>query len=470
MRFQQFFSLRLLSVALPAVFAISEISQAFQTAIIPTSSIVPTVYPIYIYEQHQLPIIDIAIDFKQLPQFYEPALAELTTSLLTKGSKEISETQFANELAILGIQLSVNQGEERTQLRVRTLTTNWDKTLVLLSKMLKQPLFHDEVVQREKNRLLANWKEAQKEPETVLETAQNPVIFGNQQNNKSFPLNQLLTENSIKKVSSQLLKEYYHQNYCLPQVVLMGDVSLKQKEQLLQILQEGLSFCSDKTLASLKEKKALETSWDWQNIPLYKNMNDTTNIQNIQNIPHHATQSHIRLMQISVPRTHQDYFPLLVANHILGGNGFNSRLMKEVRENRGLTYGIYSMMQPYREGGLFQIYLRTAKKNTEQALKVTLETWKNFASGKNLTDAELDFAKNQLMASFPLKLDTQKKKLEQLASQHFYNLPDNYLKIWPDLVQKVSKQQVLEVMKKYWLDQSYHVAYLVDPTNFVDKK
>ncbi|MEO8410323.1 MAG: insulinase family protein, partial [Propionivibrio sp.] len=136
-----------------------------------------------------------------------------------------------------------------------------------------------------------------------------------------------------------------------------------------------------------------------------------------------------------------DYFPLIVGNYTLGGGGFVSRLMHEVREKRGLAYSTYSYFMPLAQPGPFQIGLQTRKSQARDALTVVREVLTTFLA-EGPSEAELQAAKQNLVGSFPLRLDSNRKILDNVAVIGFYGLPLDYLDHYAENVEKVSTADV----------------------------
>jgi zinc protease len=140
-------------------------------------------------------------------------------------------------------------------------------------------------------------------------------------------------------------------------------------------------------------------------------------------------------------RDDPDYFPLLTGNYILGGGGFASRLMTEVRSKHGLAYSVYSYFYPYAERGPFQVGLQTRRDQANEALKRVQGVISEFVA-RGPTEAELRAAKKSLVGGFPLRIDTNRKLLEQVAVVAFYRLPLDWLDTYPARVEAVTLDQI----------------------------
>ncbi|MBV5331211.1 insulinase family protein, partial [bacterium] len=155
-----------------------------------------------------------------------------------------------------------------------------------------------------------------------------------------------------------------------------------------------------------------------------------------QRIDHPAAQAHVLIGLPALKRGDPDFFPLLVGNYSLGGGGFVSRLMKEVREKRGFAYSVYSYFLPLAQPGPFQIGLQTKKTQANDALKVTRDVLAGFLA-QGPSKAELQAAKQNLIGSFPLRLDSNRKILDNVAVIGYYGFPLDYLDRYAENVEKV---------------------------------
>jgi len=147
-------------------------------------------------------------------------------------------------------------------------------------------------------------------------------------------------------------------------------------------------------------------------------------------------------------RSDPDYFPLYVGNYILGGGGFVSRLMNEVREKRGMAYSVYSYFMPLKQPGAFQIGLQTKKEQADEALQVVRATLAEFIA-KGPTEKELVAAKQNIVGGFPLRIDSNHKILDYLSVIGFYDLPLSYLDDFPGKVEQVTVVRIREAFVRH---------------------
>jgi zinc protease len=168
----------------------------------------------------------------------------------------------------------------------------------------------------------------------------------------------------------------------------------------------------------------------------------------LQRIAHPAAQAHLLLGLPAIKRGDPDFFPLLLGNYTLGGGGFVSRLMKEVRDKRGFAYSVNSYFLPMAQPGPFQIGLQTKKAQANDALKVAREVLDGFLA-EGPSESELQAAKQNLIGSFPLRLDSNKKILDNLSVIGFYGLPLDYLDRYAENIEKVSAADIKAAFSRH---------------------
>jgi zinc protease len=156
-----------------------------------------------------------------------------------------------------------------------------------------------------------------------------------------------------------------------------------------------------------------------------------------QRIAFDSAQAHVLVGQPGYKRDDPDFFAMLVGNHILGGGGFVSRLTNEVREKRGLSYSVYSYFSPSMHAGAFTLGLQTRPDQADQALQVSRDVLGKFVA-EGPTDAELQAAKANLIGGFALRIDSNRKLLDNVANIAWNNLALDYLDTWTQQVDKLT--------------------------------
>ena len=382
---------------------------------------------VYFVEDHGLPMLDVAVSFPAGSGFDaagKVGVANMTFGMLDLGSQGLSEDDIARKLADIGAQMGDQFDPDRAGLTLRTLSSaaERDAALDILARCLQQPLFPDAILQREKARLIASLKESETQPESIADKAFAKAVFG------AHPYGWRTETADIEKIQRADLENFYHTHYSAKHAVvaLMGDITRAQAETIAQQLTAGLpAGDADAHIAPVAIR--IQPSE--------------------RRIPHPASQSHILIGAPGIARNDEDYFPLYVGNYILGGGGFVSRLMNEVREKRGMAYSIYSYFMPMQQPGAFQIGLQTKKEQADESLRLVRQTLRTFVD-KGVTEKELRAAKQNIIGGFPLRIDSNKKILDYLSVIGFYELPLTYLDDFTAKVEKVTAKQIHDAFKR----------------------
>lgn len=379
-------------------------------------------------ESRELPMLDIAVDFPA-GSARSPAgksgLAHLTHGLLDQGAGGLSDTEIAHRLADVGAVLAGRFDRDRAALTLRTLSSaaEKEKALDVLARVLQRPDFPPAVVAREKRRLIAALREAEADPGEVASRAFYRTLYGAH----PYAEDEQGEAASIARLTRRDLRDFYRAHYSASNAVisLIGDISRAEAEAIAARLSAGLpGATAAPALPRVPPPAPAE-----------------------MRIPHPSTQSHVLLGTVGMARNDPDFFPLFVGNYVLGGGGFDSRLMREVRDKRGFAYSAYSYFLPLAEAGPFQLGLQTKLAQTDDALKVARDTLRQFIA-EGPTAAELAQAKSNLVGGFPLRLDSNKKILDFLSLIGFYQLPLDYLDTWVGKVEAVDVAAVKQAFAR----------------------
>ena len=391
----------------------------------------------YLVQTQSLPMLDIEISIDAGTR-YDPAsktgLAIMTAELLDNGirsaGRNLTEAQIADEIADLGADIKIGVSGERAMILVRCLSRPdiRDRAIQLARLILSSPTYDSVVVNREKQRISAGLLEAETKPDFVLDRRFRKAVYGN------YPLGNAVTVKSIAGLSASDLKQFHQQFYRSDRVIvsMVGDVSKSEAQEIMQTLVKDLP----QTGSSIPPLPELARS------PV-ENLSERE-----ITIPFDSQQAHIAMGMTAIARNNPDYFPLIVGNYALGGGGFVSRLMNEVREKRGLAYSVFSYFAPGQETGIFQAGLQTKNDQATMALDVMTETISQFIA-KGPTQSELDAAKANLINGFPLRIDNNRKLLDNVSSIAWNGLPLNTLDTWTEQVNAVTREQVEIAFQKY---------------------
>lgn len=389
-----------------------------------------------ITETHALPMVNISVAVKT-GAIYDPrgkgGVASLTAILLDEGTKTRTSQQIAGEIDFIGGRLSTSGGMDYSSASLVVLKKDIATGLTLLSDILINPVFPEEEVERKKKETLAAIMAEKDDPGSVASKAFYKAVFG------SHPYGAPAEgdEESIPKISREDLVSFY-QKYYRPNntiIAVVGDVDLKEAVALI----EG-------HFKSWEKKES-----QFPDIPPVERLTKRDSIL----IDKSVTQANILLGHTGISRDNPDFYAVYVMNYILGGGGFSSRLTREIRDNKGLAYGVYSRFDLNKQPGAFAVSIQTKNETARVAIDNILAELKRIKE-EEVADEELGEAKDYLTGSFPLKFDTNAKIASYVVFMEFYNLGLDYFDQYLKHIAAVTKQDILRVAKKY-----------IDTENFV---
>ena len=387
---------------------------------------------VYLVESPGIPMLDVQIDFDAGSR-RDPAdkagLASVTASLLSEGvaagqgEPALDENALGEAWADLGASFGSSAGADRMSFSLRTLTDAalLRRAVALAARQIGQPSFPDDIWQRDRQKIAAALKESYTRPASVAGRAYAAAVYG------SHPYGYEMTEATLARIGTADMRAFYAAGVaaCRARISLVGAVDRAQADEIAQQLLSRLPQTACAGMPAQPQVPEVE--------PLAGAAE--------QALPFTSAQAQVLVGQPGYKRSDPAYFPLLVGNYLLGGGGFVSRLTTEVREKRGLTYGVSSYFSPGLHAGAFTISLQTRPDQAAQALQVTRDVLRDFvASGP--TEAELKAAKDNLTGGFALLIDSNRKLLANVASIAWNDLPLDYLDTWTERVGKVTAADI----------------------------
>lgn len=379
---------------------------------------------VYFVENHDLPMVDLSVEFPAGAAYdseQKSGAASMTHRMLRLGANGMNEDDIARGIADVGAQLAGNFDTDRAGLSLRTLSSREERSraLEIFARVLQRPVFPENVLEREKARLIAALKEADTKPDTIASRAFQRMLY----RDHPYALRSTGEVETVQRLTRQDLVDFHRRHYLASRAVvaLVGDLTRAEAERIAEQITSGLPVDggANVTLPPVPPLPGAETKL----------------------IPHPATQSHIMVGAPGITRHDPDYFPLVVGNHILGGGGFVSRLTEEVRTKRGLAYSAYSYFSPLLVRGPFLIGMQTQREQAQQALDIVRATLREFVA-QGPTENELAAAKKNIIGGFPLRIDSNRDIHGYLAVIGFYRLPLTYL---DDYIKNVEKLTVADI-------------------------
>lgn len=397
---------------------------------------------VFFVETHALPMLDVQVDFAAGTAYDPPGkagTAALVQGIIDLGAQDMDETTIANRLADLGATLTGDIDRERASISLRTLSAEDRRVpaIDVLRAILSAPHFPEAVFERERARSATALKESLTQPNTIVNQAFWAALY------PDHPYGISSTPESIAAIQRDDLVDYHRRYFTARRVTvsIVGDITRAQAETLAQHLTEALPAGDGTADIAPIAPPVLPDGGKKQ-------------------IAHpESTQAHLLLGTPALKRGDPDFFALQVGNYTLGGGGFVSRLMQEVREKRGYAYSVYSYFVPMAQAGPFRIGLQTKKTQANDALELTHKVLADFLRD-GPSEAEIHAAKQNLIGSFPLNLDTNRKILSNIAVIGFYELPLDYLDSYTENIGKVTIADIKTAFSRH-IDPKHLVTVLV---------
>ncbi len=379
-------------------------------------------------ESHDLPIVDVRFTFKAGSSrdggLY--GVSRLVNALLVEGSGNYNAEDIALAFESAGAEMGHDSLRDMAWTSLRSLSEPalLAKTTDMFARITALPSFPQDAIDRDRNAMLVSLANRKNEIAKVVED----TFFHQVYKDHAYAVGPHGTEKTLNAITRQDLLDFHGRFYVTGNAALaiVGDLTKQQARDY-----------AERLTAHLKQGEAAR--------PLAKSQ--TVKQAKTVRVPFKATQTHIRQGQPVLSRKDPDYFSLYVGNHILGGSGFSSRLMQEIRENRGLSYSVYSYFLPMESSGPFEMALQTKTQQAQEAARLLQELLTEFiANGPS--EQELEHAKKNITGSFPLKLDSNSKIVDYLALIGFYDLPLDYLDNFNANILKVTAADIQDAFKR----------------------
>ncbi|MBI5739513.1 MAG: insulinase family protein [Nitrospirae bacterium] len=389
-----------------------------------------------IVERHNLPIVKVTVGVKA-GSITEPdekaGLANLTAELLTSGTGKRTASMISEETDFVGASLSAGGGDDFITVGLSVLKKDLDLGCDLLSDIILNPSFPADELDKKRERIKGALKAQEEDPGFVaskefIKNVYGPHPYGRLFQGTPETLDGITREDVVR----------FHSDYYVPGNAIMsvvGDVTPDEVDDLLKRYFSGWAAGQHQAVSPRRPEKAPER----KTVIIDKDL----------------TQANIILGHSGIRRDDPDYYAVLIMNHILGGGGFESRLMQNIREQKGLAYDVHSFFAANKYGGSFQVGVQTKNESANKAIE---EILKELAEIRNtpVSDPELADAKSFLTGSFPLRFETGQRIAGFLLAVEYYGLGLDYIDRYPDYIRSVTKEDVLQAAKKH-----------LDPDNFV---
>lgn len=399
----------------------------------------------WLVEDHTIPVIAMKFSFKESGTSNDPiekqGLTRLLSNTLDEGAGDLDSKAFQEIMSDLSISISFSASRDQFSGNLKTLTVNKKKAFELLSLALTKPRFDQEAIDRMRLANLTRIKSDMTDPDWMAARLMNDVLF------KGHPyamnsggtltsLTKITAEDLRKKVSSELTRDRLI-------VSVAGDISAEDLSSVLDEIFGGLPATGVKNTtpdATLPQKSSTI---------LYK-----------KDIP----QTIIQMVMPGVALKDPDYFATEIMNFVFGGAGFGSRLMEVIREQRGLTYGVYSSLSGMDHANTLGISSSSKNATAKELIDLSLSEMQNMTTS-DITPQELRNAKNYLIGSVPLDLTSTDRIAGYMLAFQSEDLPMNYLDIREAGLNAVTIEDVKRVAQKTLQPDKTTIILVGNPAN-----
>lgn len=382
---------------------------------------------VYFVAAPEIPMIDTRVVFSagSARDAAYGGVAKFTNGLLNEGAGELDANAFNDELSATGAVMG--QGVERDMAfaSLRTLADgeHAKRALELFVLALAKPRFDKSAIDRDKARTLVSLKHKEQSPDAIAED----LFYASLYPDHPYGSSPDGTRASVEALRQADIRAF-HAKYYVARNAVIAIVGAINKARATAIA-EQLS----QALPSGERAPALPVVA----VPAAEN----------KHVDFPSIQSHVILGMPGVSRGDPDYFPLLVGNHALGGNGLVSILFDEVRDKRGLSYSVSSYFIAMAQAGPFVAELQTDRKQQDEALKVLNDTIRHFVE-QGPPAGSIEAARQNLIDGFPLRVASNRQIAEYIAMIGFYDLPLDYLETFTAKVAQVTPAVVKDAFAR----------------------
>jgi len=352
-----------------------------------------------------------------------------TARLLQKGIKTKSGFQISSELDQYGVHLEVSPGYDFTSLSLYGLSKNIGRLLKLSSEIITQPIFPEIELQQAKDIYIQGLKINLEKTSYLASRLLRQNLFG-----KDHPYGRDVNVADIELINRTNLVNFHHDHFKNLEVICSGKITNEVKKELQSTLTSFEVFADSKKV-----------------IP---KLNPGPSVEFVKK--ENTVQSSIRFGKRSISRTHSDYPALLMLNHILGGY-FGSRLMKNIREEKGLTYGIYSSLVTLKYDGYLSIGADVNNENRGIVIEEIKNELRNLQT-QPMDSNELITARNHFVGSLQAEITTPFAHADKIKNIILYKLPENFYQSLINNIESLNSKELLDTAHKYLDSTEFHVV------------
>jgi zinc protease len=396
----------------------------------------------WLVEDHNIPFTALEIQFRGGTSLDAPGkrgAVNLMTALIEEGAEDMDSRAFAEARESLAADFSFEASGDSVGVSGRFLTENRDQAVALLRKALVAPRFDQDAVDRVREQVLSMLRSDEKDPDTIAGNTFDALAFGDHPYGSSgdgtIPTVTALTRDDIVAAhKGALARDRIY-------VAAAGDITAEELGPLL-----------DRLLGDLPATGTpMPPRADWRLSPGVT----------VKDFP--TPQSTVLFGHVGIPRDDPDFFAAFILNEVLGGGRFTARLMSEVREKRGLTYGIGSYLVTMDQSEMILGQFSASNDKVAEAIQVLRDEWTRIAT-TGITPEELAATKTYLTGSYPLRFDGNGRIANILVGMQMEGLPIDYAVTRNDKIEAVTVEDAKRVAARIFLPEALHFVVVGQPS------
>ena len=346
----------------------------------------------------------------------------LISKTLQSGTKNFTAEQITNVLAQKGAFLEVNSSFDYSIITLYSLTKHLQSLLPLIQEIVYHPKFSEIEVELQKSILISGLKSQNKKTSVIASKHFRQSVMGQES-----PYGKIMDEGNLTEHCSQDLSDIYENYASNIEIIINGYISTDIRNDVIKCFSSAYYSSS------------------------YTAINNTTNLNQESFTSHlpleNSVQTSIRIGKKTLTKSHPDFHKLLITNYLLGGY-FGSRLMSNIREEKGLTYGIYSSIANFKDDSYFVIGSDVNGKDKELAIDEIKMELDKLSNGLKF-EQELVLVKNHLLGSFQSDLSSPLSLSDKFKSIHLSNLSYDYYYSYLNEVKHLSEQDIVNIGQQY---------------------
>lgn len=401
----------------------------------------PGGYTAWMVEDHSIPFMALRLGFKGGAALDAPdkrGATNLMTALLEEGTGDMDARAYAGALEALAASFEFNATDDAVSISARVLSENRDEAMALLRGALIAPNFEQSAIERVRGQVVSILTSDLKDPDEIAQRAFDLAAYGDHPyassvNGTLETVAALTRDDILAAHKGAMAKDRVF-------ISAVGDITEAELATLIDTLLEGLP----ETGAPMPSRAELGLE------------------PGVFVTPFDTPQSVAIFGHSGIKRTDPDFFPTFVASTIFGGGGFNSRLMDEVREKRGLTYGIYAFLGLKDHSEIVSGRFSSSNDRIADAIEVVKAEWQSLAE-EGVTQAELDEAKTYLTGAYPLRFDGNGPIANILVGMQMDGLPLSYIATRNDKVNAVTLEQINAAIARIFRPENLHFTVVGQP-------